>query len=1088
MKRSHDVSWTSATFANCVHSSLILLLSFLTAFGTKAPVFAQTLPCCETDLKNKFIICTKQHGRWETIGNWGIFPTDVDTQTETNYNQIFTRTEELKHLEVYGNPVPYPSPPKTVIKAELDIRVDGVHPEYIEDGDLVVITATYTHMSGDSYGIFTGAVYVNGVFGYAVTRENFVQGQTVVVNHQFTLDMDGGGPGSAPQIMDNGEYREIVITMGMASDWGNDEWLYQTSTYRCRLDDSGAPDPTQTPDPEGPECIGCDPCCRVGGETEVGVLPELTSHGNHTDFFPDANPAIGCSSCGGTNNVTPERPNVLKIDRRLIPANQVTIGNLSPGVFFDELDMRLMIYDDPNDDHTALLFDTCSQKTIVFQDDGGSGTYDPDYTTYFYSIYLKNSSGNPASGPDVAATAWVISHDGWRYDFQIVPTPLATGEYGGRLTKITSPDGFEKTFAYKTFTQTEIDASPTRQFQIDSVTDPYGNVAAFTYHSTQKASRWAVSDIVINSGAVSLQYLYNTNGYLETVKRKDSPATTYETISTYTYGIDTPWSAAYIQFSQRFWENSQTNDRIFLSQDYMTWNGTMVNQFANSLVGRADGAGQKYMIVSRHSTTPGLFRIQYRGRLAEWQSGQYWRYYSTWSSSGSGFNSYTGTLEPTYDRRPSITEDEIMQATPPLIVDNTGFSQEVEYDDELNTYRKVFARDGSGNATDYEQYLYDSKNRETYRRDRAGYVTLTERDSDGHIVRIAHGFKDLDGDGTATQETGATQTIYGYYPSTHQNKGLLKWTTTNAYASGAVQEPSANTRTDFEYNTAGQLTKVTKPLPQGQSTRPAVNYVWTNFNQYSVANETGQTTTNTHDSIGRMTQADFGDSTNEQTWRDETNDIVYRKDRNGAVSRTEYDSAGRISKAITSYGHDTNILDASIATVHAAEYKSVTENFYVIGRTQPFKVTRDKVDTTIDYDYRGRTLQTVQYTAQSSDKLTSTKSYVNNMLFSETETDGSYTRRSYNGYSADRFTVRKIMTRDPTVTYADNAAVLAATRATGADPSRVIADAVRDLRGNLVQVIDGYGTITMNTFDALGRQTQTVQACRAPRNVVLLEG
>ena len=98
------------------------------------------------------------------------------------------------------------------------------------------------------------------------------------------------------------------------------------------------------------------------------------------------------------------------------------------------------------------------------------------------------------------------------------------------------------------------------------------------------------------------------------------------------------------------------------------------------------------------------------------------------------------------------------------------------------------------------------------------------------------------------------------------------------------------------------------------------------------------------------------------------------------------------------------------------------------------------------------------------------------MLLSTTESIPGYSRTTYNGYSVDRFTVRKISVSDPSVTFANNLAVLNATRQTGSDPDHVIADAIRDLRGNLVQVIDGRGTITMNTFDALGRQTQTVRA------------
>ena len=57
-----------------------------------------------------------------------------------------------------------------------------------------------------------------------------------------------------------------------------------------------------------------------------------------------------------------------------------------------------------------------------------------------------------------------------------------------------------------------------------------------------------------------------------------------------------------------------------------------------------------------------------------------------------------------------------------------AFRWDASYDSEGNLYRKHY--DGLS-GTDYEQWLYDSKNRVKYYRDRAGFVTLTERDAPG---------------------------------------------------------------------------------------------------------------------------------------------------------------------------------------------------------------------------------------------------------------------------------------------------------------------------------------------------------------------
>ena len=68
-----------------------------------------------------------------------------------------------------------------------------------------------------------------------------------------------------------------------------------------------------------------------------------------------------------------------------------------------------------------------------------------------------------------------------------------------------------------------------------------------------------------------------------------------------------------------------------------------------------------------------------------------------------------------------------------------------------------------------------------------------------------------------------------------------------------------------------------------------------------------------------------------------------------------------------------------------------------------------------------------------------------NQLFSQESVFGAingsgdlipdYTRRAYYGYSANGLTVRTIQTAKASTTYANNAAVLVATRSQGADPA-----------------------------------------------------
>ncbi len=84
--------------------------------------------------------------------------------------------------------------------------------------------------------------------------------------------------------------------------------------------------------------------------------------------------------------------------------------------------------------------------------------------------------------------------------------------------------------------------------------------------------------------------------------------------------------------------------------------------------------------------------------------------------------------------------------------------------------------------------------------------------------------------------------------------------------------------------------------------------------------------------------------------------------------------------------------------------------------------------------------------------------------------------RTYFGYSADGLTVRTCQTRDPSVTLANNAAVLNATRSTSSNPTHVINDAIRDKRGNIVQLIGPNGVETLTVYDALGRSESVTRS------------
>ena len=646
-------------------------------------------------------------------------------------------------------------------------------------------------VTGDDYKFY---LKMNGNNVVTGSDDQFAPGESKTLTYVHTFDFD------ADTVVDplDGSFM-IMLFHAEGQTELSDETVQIEARYHCKIVNANPPGPIDHITPQTPVCgtCGLQRPCGTAGTSVVCTFPEVTQHGPVLDYGVANVPGqSGCASCGGVVGGVRNVPNSLVFERRLIPANQVTIGNSSPGMYFLDMDLRLDLYHGSSPIRNYAIFsDPNCERAVYMTDNGPTGVFTPDApgSIYVGDLTIYDSSQTITSEIDDAVTAKIKSHDGWIYEFVIAATSMGCFHRGGTISSITSPDGFVKTFTYKSFTQEQIDESPTRQYQIDTITDPSGNVATITYHPTQMASRWAISDIDVNGGMVLLKYDYNVSGHLETVKRNG------EIIATYDYGTDTEWDAAYIKWDHRLWENPQANDTIYISSDYLLWEGELVNQFADNLVGRADGSGFRYMSVSQHDTIAGLYRVEHRGQLVQWQAGVYWRYFETWSSSGPGYNGYSGTLEDSvnniaYSHHYDVEPTNYMIAQPRHLIDNTGYSVEITYDTEGNMHIK-------NHGDDYEKWFYDANNQVIYYRDRAGYVTLTERDARGLVVRVTRGHIDLDGDGISTPEPEATQTIYGYYGAAHQNEGLLKWTATNAYAAGPVVEPAADVRTDLPSTT-----------------------------------------------------------------------------------------------------------------------------------------------------------------------------------------------------------------------------------------------------------------------------------------------
>ena len=241
---------------------------------------------------------------------------------------------------------------------------------------------------------------------------------------------------------------------------------------------------------------------------------------------------------------------------------------------------------------------------------------------------------------------------------------------------------------------------------------------------------------------------------------------------------------------------------------------------------------------------------------------------------------------------------------------------------------------------------------------------------------------------------------YEYYPSTHANKHLLRYTF-----------DANNNRTEYKYNSDNLLVEINEPVDDPNSTAYHLqkSMTYTNGLLSSVTvpytDTVSRTTSFEYDDRERLVKTTYNDGSTELVIYGETTVesveitsnqadlVVKRKDRNGNVTKYEYDNAGRLVKKIAAYS--TMEADGTGEQLtNDTNLESLTEMFYLDGQTVPYRTEVNGDATEYFYDYRLRNVETHRY-ADSTSKLI-TKNYFHKNLLLWTE--DPYGRRTYNSY------------------------------------------------------------------------------------------
>ena len=886
----------------------------------------------------------------------------------------------------------------------------------------------------------------------------------------------------------------------------------------------------------------------VPGNSSICPLQAVQSFGVREDFALTPNCELetsDCESClgvGGAPIATAlvNRP-MVNIRRRLTPQELTSYSSFGLG-WYSETDYAIEFFPETsNDPNTILFFDPLTEQVFEMVDDDGTGTEDGVYhhvggASYFKSFELFSDSNflNHATNPNAISSLHssggatylygkLTRRNGWVYKFKVMDvSPFASEKIPfGRLSSIESPQGFAKTFTYKSFTTAEVQMYPQRLLQIDAISDSGNNTAHYTYETDPRGGRYVVEKIEIDTDGsngtadadVTLLYEYDAaTDRLATVSRDANPEPVV--MSSYTYGEDTAWDAMTITFDMDQLCLDHQAETVLLSNDLIVYDGELVNQFAARLLGKEDGTGYRYMTVYRgddsvNSGDGNIYRILYRGQLIEWSVGQYSMYYESFKSgSGSGFYGFTElVVEPTYHLNLSNDPQEILLGQPDSAKDITGYETGFIYDNGLlegpGNLTAILHYQTNGTTVDsFEKFAYNARNELVMHRDREGYATIWEYDSLGKLTEISRGLKDSnvstdqslttydpsDPSTSSIQPISnvSTKEVFDYYTGGSW-PGLLKSKVTSRFE----DTPKEVHKTYFEYTTDGtqRLREVTLPAPAGISIRPTILYEWTNGLISKITDETNNDIEFFYDELGRRTRTLFSDGSTEDVWYDDDNHRVFTKNRNNIVSYREWDQAGRLRVDAQAYGIDADLSDHTIdqenfdpdSRSSTTGVETITRYSYLPGKTKHYRSVSNNRSVSYTYDHRDRLVSTTQSIGPAkTDVRKTTAQYLENRIFKTTKEfqfgGQQFKRNIYRGYSSDNTTVRLIECRDESTSYLNNDAVMAEVRPSYDDSSsdlRVI-DRITDMRGATVREIDERGIMTDYVVDELGR-TNSVQ-------------
>lgn len=665
------------------------------------------------------------------------------------------------------------------------------------------------------------------------------------------------------------------------------------------------------------------------------------------------------------------------------------------------------------------------------------------YTTNQAATHTAGSTTWQNQAVALAGTHWR------RHQVELVDDNV---ERAGRLVRQQASTGYGTTISYQ-HQNGELPAAGDRLWQIDRITDPYGNQVAVTYGATQVNGGWVISSLNLPTGG-TVSYTY-TDGRLSAISYPDG------TQSTFTYTWEPSRNLLRIDYADAGAEGLWRNYSVRYTGAYAVGAGISASAYgivpSSCQLTRAVFNGDGEPVYANLNTVANTTTYHNGGlEVLDW---------SQWPTTMTKADATSWSLSTPSGQAPSTSQ----------------LTRTLESGKRVDTYASWTAwrygqyasqNDGTGVVTTYtgwtpglrptgilhpdgstETWTYNARNQPTSYTDQLGRVTTWTYDAWGNRLSETVAV------GTPAE---ATRT-WTYYDESSPNRRLV-----------ATMTDERGNVTRYLYDANHRLTTVIQPsddpaTPDAQ--RPRMTYTYTTAGLPDVTTVSGSqlapgnipvpiATGHTWDLRGRVVTTTYADlSTETQTWGggQDANLVVARTDRNGRLTTLGYDRSGRRIRTEIAAGTPDAVVERCV---------------YFIGTDIEQWCDRggDVVSYLLDHRLR-RVATTVQPRVGAI--LTSTTTYgSDNRVSAQTDPYGRRTLFLYDVRGRTDRVIRELVPGG--VPAGANLRTLA--RVTTANPPYVIEDTLFDVASQVTSRTDGRGISTSYTYDARGRMTAQTEA------------